>query len=119
MAAREFDPGLDTPTAYQPGAGQPVPGSPVWEDARRREQINQEQRQAEIEAANNPQRVDEGGQPATNPATPADESTLEAKQAEVDTDVVGKDQATEQKAARATRAEKAATTPKNQAKGDK
>lgn len=34
---RPFDPGLDTPTDYQPGAGQVVPGSPVDRDAQSRE----------------------------------------------------------------------------------
>ena len=118
---REFDPGLDTPTAYQPGAGQPVPGSPVWQDAENRKRLNEEQLKSEIEAANNPQRAEEGGQPATNPATPADESKIESKLAEIDTEVA--DKTADRKAARATRAEKAnadrAAKQEQAAKGEK
>lgn len=116
MAEREFDPGLDTPTAYQPGAGFPVPGSPVWQDAERRKQVQEEERKAEIESATNWARAEEGGQPATNPTTPADEGKIDAKLAEVDTDVADKTADEQKAAARATRADKAAA-PK--AKGDK
>lgn len=51
MADREFDPGRDTPTAYEPGAGQPVPGSPVYEEAERLKEFNQQETSANIEAA--------------------------------------------------------------------
>lgn len=116
---REFDPGLDTPTAYQPGAGQPVPGSPVWQDAENRKRLQEEQLQDEIRAANNPQRVAEGGQPATNPATPVDEGKIEAKLAEIDTEVADKT-AEPKPATRAAKAEKAAAAKQTQAtKGEK
>ena len=59
MAERDFDPGLDTPTAYEPGAGFPVPGSPVDLEAKERERQNEEQAKADREAAQNPERGDE------------------------------------------------------------
>lgn len=48
---REFDPGRDTPTAYEPGAGRPVPGSPVYENARRLQEFNEQELSSEIQAA--------------------------------------------------------------------
>lgn len=59
MAEREFDPGLDTPTAYEPGAGFPVPGSPVDLEAKERARVNDEQNRADQAAAENPERGDE------------------------------------------------------------
>lgn len=95
---REFDPGLDTPTAYEPGAGQPVPGSPVWQDARLRERQNDQQLQAEQEAAANPLRGDEV-KPNVTDSTHAE--------------TLGKSEASRQSAARAAQAEKdAAATAK-------
>lgn len=54
MVEREFDPGLDTPKANEPGAGWPVPGSPVWEDARLRERVSEAQRRVDEQSAENP-----------------------------------------------------------------
>lgn len=78
MAEREFDAGLDTPTAYEPGAGWPVPGSPVWEDARLRERENGEQLKAEQEAAANPQRGDEVKPNVTDSKSIADTGDTQA-----------------------------------------
>jgi len=55
MAEREFDPGLDTPRYNEPGAGQPVPGSPVDEDAKMRQRVNEEQNRINVESAQNPE----------------------------------------------------------------
>ena len=121
---REFDPGLDTPTAYQPGAGFPVEGSPAWLDAENRKRIQEDELKAQVEAANNPQRVDEGGQPATNPAVPANEGKIDAKLAEINTEVTDRT-AADRKAARAAKAEKdaadkqAAANKQAAAKGEK
>jgi hypothetical protein len=45
-----FDPGVSTPSAYEPGAGQPVPGSPYMDDVASREEG--ERKMAELDAEN-------------------------------------------------------------------
>lgn len=68
---REFDPGLDTPKDHEPGTGQPVPGSPVWEDARSR---------ADAIGATEPATSDDpmkGARTSVNP--PADQSKSTSK----------------------------------------
>lgn len=55
MGEREFDPGLDTPRYNEPGAGFPVPGSPVDEDAKLRERVNDAQRRVDEQSAQNPE----------------------------------------------------------------
>lgn len=54
QAGDEWDAGLQTPTAYEEGAGRPVPGSPVWEDAQLRERVNEAQRKIDAQSAQNP-----------------------------------------------------------------
>lgn len=58
MAEREFDPGLDTPKANEPGAGWPVPGSPVYQDAQLRERVNEAQRKVDEQSAQDPEDAD-------------------------------------------------------------
>lgn len=58
MGEREFDAGLDTPTAYEQGAGWPVPGSPVYQDAQLRERVNAAQREVDAKSAQDPEDAD-------------------------------------------------------------
>lgn len=50
----EWDAGLHTPKANEPGAGFPVPGSPVWQDAQQRKRISDAQREVDEKSAENP-----------------------------------------------------------------
>lgn len=92
MTEREWDAGLNTPTAKEAGAGWPVPGSPVWEDAQLRQRVNDAQRKVDEQSAANPEdpeprlnEVETVHAAAEAKTTPQQTKTAAAKRAEAKT----------------------------------